>query len=1020
MSNDVKYDPNRFDRQIFTLGNKAMEKITSSSVLISGLGGVGLEIAKNIILSGVKSITLHDTEKMTINDLSSHFYADKDSIGQNRAFASKSKLSELWDLANIQVLDKELTKDLIKDSKFDCIIITTPRPYSQILSISEFCHENSIAFILVMTRGVFGFIFNDFGDNFIVNDPNLDDPSPFLIESVSYDETTHKCTFIVNSEDDHSLSTGDLVKFNKIKGMPELNEKEFKAYFDTYRSFSIDYTPESPISDDYLISGYAIKVTQPETIHFKKLAESLKDPHFINEDDGFTSLPNQQQVIISFFSLFKSIEDNKASIEDHDKINQDILSNAKKFNDEFKIVKEIDENFIREFVREDAVISPVASVFGGIAGQEVLKSVTGKFLPMNKFFTLAYIEALQPVNDKSFHTTVKNDRYDAYRLIFGDAQFEVMSKLKYFIVGAGAIGCEILKNWSMMGISTDKQQGKIYVTDYDKIEVSNLSRQFLFRDSDKGQYKSESASKSAKIMNPDINIEAYTCQVGLESETVFTPDFYSSLSGICNAVDNRNARLYNDNQAVYYEIPLLESATEGPKGCVQIFIPHLSNSYSSVPFQPSKRIPICTLHDFPTNIAHCTNWAVNAFNDLFNKKPIEINEFITDDKYLDSFPEKSAAMSRLAIVKRLITKPRPTSYEDCITMALSKFSDFFYIRIYKLIKQHPKDSLGKDGKKFWTGSHLFPKIIKYDGSDEYQQSFIRSATKLYAKMYGIEISDEQYQSIPQLAIKIQNEMAANKNAAANKTNGGQSGKVDTVDSIYNEISPYRKAENLMKVQKFEKDDPTNGHIEFIAAAANLRARNYGITTESEMKIKKIAGNIIPALATTTAVVCGFVSLEMYKVHSIAEQKKTIDDYRNLFMNLGLNRYSFYTPSPEETTNIIEKDAEGKEYKVVSYNTWDKWIIEGDLTVSQFINEVKNKYGLNITSMAIGSQNLYNSTFKDFLDRKITNIYQDVIKLPLIPGKMISLSPLLEDDGHNLIDKCPRISLKIPDNIAQSS
>lgn len=127
-----------------------------------------------------------------------------------------------------------------------------------------------------MTRGVFGFIFNDFGDNFIVNDPNLDDPSPFLIESVSYDETTHKCTFIVN-EEDLRLATGDLVKFNKIKGMPELNEKEFKVYFNNIHSFSIDYTPESPISDDYLISGYAIKVTQPETIHFKKLADSLKN-----------------------------------------------------------------------------------------------------------------------------------------------------------------------------------------------------------------------------------------------------------------------------------------------------------------------------------------------------------------------------------------------------------------------------------------------------------------------------------------------------------------------------------------------------------------------------------------------------------------------------------------------------------------------------------------------------------------------------------------------------------------------
>ena len=104
--------------------------------------------------------------------------------------------------------------------------------------------------------------------------------------------------------------------------MPELNEKEFKVYFNNIHSFSIDYTPESPISDDYLISGYAIKVTQPETIHFKKLAESLKDPHFINENDGFTSLPNQQQVIISFFSLFKSIEYNKLDKEFQNKMQQ--------------------------------------------------------------------------------------------------------------------------------------------------------------------------------------------------------------------------------------------------------------------------------------------------------------------------------------------------------------------------------------------------------------------------------------------------------------------------------------------------------------------------------------------------------------------------------------------------------------------------------------------------------------------------------------------------------------------------
>jgi molybdopterin/thiamine biosynthesis adenylyltransferase len=56
--------------------------------------------------------------------------------------------------------------------------------------------------------------------------------------------------------------------------------------------------------------------------------------------------------------------------------------------------------------------------------------------------------------------------------------------LKFFLVGAGAIGCEMLKNWSMMGVAT--QKGSILVTDMDTIEKSNLNRQFLFRPSDVG------------------------------------------------------------------------------------------------------------------------------------------------------------------------------------------------------------------------------------------------------------------------------------------------------------------------------------------------------------------------------------------------------------------------------------------------------------------------------------------------------------------------------------------------------
>ena len=63
-SGPKEIDESLYSRQLYVLGHEAMKKMQSSDVLISGMGGLGVEIAKNVILGGVKSVTLHDTEKV--------------------------------------------------------------------------------------------------------------------------------------------------------------------------------------------------------------------------------------------------------------------------------------------------------------------------------------------------------------------------------------------------------------------------------------------------------------------------------------------------------------------------------------------------------------------------------------------------------------------------------------------------------------------------------------------------------------------------------------------------------------------------------------------------------------------------------------------------------------------------------------------------------------------------------------------------------------------------------------------
>ena len=128
--------------------------------------------------------------------------------------------------------------------------------------------------------------------------------------------------------------------------------------------------------------------------------------------------------------------------------------------------------------------------------------------------------------------------------ILGTHTARQLRNQKLFVVGAGAIGCEVLKNLAAMGCGTG-DEGHIVVTDMDTIETSNLSRQLLFREADIGHFKSQAAAVAIQRCNPAVQIKSYTHKVGGAEETPtegddpFDSDFFAKrVNVILNALDN--------------------------------------------------------------------------------------------------------------------------------------------------------------------------------------------------------------------------------------------------------------------------------------------------------------------------------------------------------------------------------------------------------------------------------------------------------------------------------------------------
>jgi molybdopterin/thiamine biosynthesis adenylyltransferase/predicted RNA-binding Zn-ribbon protein involved in translation (DUF1610 family) len=284
-------------------------------------------------------------------------------------------------------------------------------------------------------------------------------------------------------------------------------------------------------------------------------------------------------------------------------------------------------------------------------------------------------------------TDPDTDRYHTFGYISWWRQ-EVVRNATVLVVGAGALGNEVLKNLTLMGI------GNLLIADFDTIEDSNLSRSVLFRASDRGRRKSEAAAEGVKALNPDVNVKAWHGDVNFEMGL----GVFRHVDAVVGCLDNREARLSLNRFSWATGRPWVDGAIQELMGIVRLFWPGKGACYEctltdldyqsinlrySCPLLARENILRGKVPTTPTSAsivaAFQTQEALKLIHGMEVQpgKALMING-LTNDVYLTEYPVKEGCLSH-ARMEPLIERPdfsaAGTTVAELLAAAREKLGD---------------------------------------------------------------------------------------------------------------------------------------------------------------------------------------------------------------------------------------------------------------------------------------------------------------------------------------------------------
>jgi ubiquitin-like 1-activating enzyme E1 B len=528
---------------------------------------------------------------------------------------------------------------------------------------------------------------------------------------------------------------------------------------------------------------------------------------------------------------------------------------------------------------------------------------------------------------------------------------------KILVVGAGGIGCELLKNLALSGFR------HVEVIDLDTIDVSNLNRQFLFRSHHVGSPKCEVAVQAALSMCPSvIDDEAndregkpvYIAHHGnVKDSERFGLSFFQTFDVVLNALDNVDARRHVNRLCLASNVPLVEAGTTGYLGQVTVIAKDANvECYECQPKPAQKVYPICTIRSTPSLPVHTIVWAKELFKLLFHEKP-ELS-MLYEDSSLDN---NTAAAS---------DQENGTSSSSQHAHA----SESVYME--KVVDQKPK--FLEEGQ---------PSV----------ETLRNYAFDVLHSLYNLEIQKQlamdRYKTAKKKPDPISVEMIQMGCLQGSPPTQHEHYKPTDIwtpiqcisEFVSCIVDAYQQPSHCYPNGEFDKDDPLA--MRFVTAASNLRSHQFGIDMQSYYETKGIAGNIIPAIATTNAIVAGLQLLQVFQIlkTKLVEPKKEsrgalIKEYcRYIYCLRDKTRKGYYL-QPTTLADPNPKCFVCRNAQVdISIDT-ETW------TLQEFVNQlVKKRLGFSEPTILIGDSQIYEEGENSQVEFFSVNLPKTLVNLP---------------------------------------